>query len=402
MADTATPPTTAVTGTVAQTDKRPARWHTVLSIALLVVAIVLAPLFVMSVWVKGEVTDTGRYLKTVAPLADNPDVQQYVAAQLSSAVIDTLDLQTRVTELLPPQLSGLAPTLANAADGFITTAANRFTTSDAFKEIWVDANRAAHELIVKVLTGNPDSVHLQNGQLTLDLGTALQKFQAYLVGRGFDLASKLDLSKVNKQIVIAEGPQLQKLEKARRVVSLLKPLVWVLGILFIAASVGSVLLARDRRYAGIRLGLGLAGIMMVILVAINFARRAFLNALTGQIVPKRVSAALFDSVATSLRTGFRVVFWGALIVVLLVLLLPQIARRAALVRPVQAVVIVAAAALLLTWDNPTWAGIIVLLIAAAAVVVAIELAHRRFEAERDAIEPPPTPPSEPEPTPAGT
>ncbi len=400
MADIVTAPAQAAPA-VAVTDSQPrkGRWHTVVSVILLVLSILLAPLFVVSAWVKAEITDTNRYVRTVAPLADNPQVQQYVATQISTAVIDALDLQTRINDLLPPALSGLSaltPTLANTADGFITTAANRFTASDAFKTIWVDANRAAHKVVVKVLTGNPDSLNLQNGQLTLDLGTALQKFQAYLVDRGFNLASKIDLSKVNKQIVIADGPQLEKLSQARRAVSLLKPLVWVLGILLLACSIGSVLVARDRRYALIRLGLGFAATMALIAVAINVARKAFLDALVGGTVPKGVSAALFDAVSESLKTGFRVVFWGGLFVAALVVLLPQIARRKALVRPAQVVVVVAAAALLLNWNNPRPIGAVLLVIATAAVVVAIELAHRRFRAEELAaapVEQTPTPAS---------
>lgn len=44
-------------------------WRTALSIVLIVVACALAPLSVFSVWVKGEVTNTERYVATVAPLA---------------------------------------------------------------------------------------------------------------------------------------------------------------------------------------------------------------------------------------------------------------------------------------------------------------------------------------------
>ena len=48
------------------------------STLLIVVACVLAPLSVVSVWARGEVTDTSRYVQTVAPLASDPAVQQAV------------------------------------------------------------------------------------------------------------------------------------------------------------------------------------------------------------------------------------------------------------------------------------------------------------------------------------
>src|SRR4051812_10545625 len=65
----------------------PGHRHTrlIVSIALLVVTLVAAPLFIVAIWVNTQITDTDRYVSTVAPLADDPAVQEYVAAQLADA-----------------------------------------------------------------------------------------------------------------------------------------------------------------------------------------------------------------------------------------------------------------------------------------------------------------------------
>jgi hypothetical protein len=49
------------------------RWRTVVASLLIVVGCVLAPLSVVAVWIRNQVTDTDRYIATVTPLArDRP------------------------------------------------------------------------------------------------------------------------------------------------------------------------------------------------------------------------------------------------------------------------------------------------------------------------------------------
>ena len=48
------------------------------------ILLVLGTLLTALTYVKTQVTDTGRYLQTVRPLASDPAVQSYVAGQISS------------------------------------------------------------------------------------------------------------------------------------------------------------------------------------------------------------------------------------------------------------------------------------------------------------------------------
>ena len=63
-------------------------WSTV----LIVVACLLAPLSVVSVWARGEVTDTSRYVQTVAPLAENPAIQDAVSARITAEIFTYVDV----------------------------------------------------------------------------------------------------------------------------------------------------------------------------------------------------------------------------------------------------------------------------------------------------------------------
>ena len=148
-------------------------WRFAASIVLLVVAILTTPMVLVGAWVRAQITDTDRYVDTVAPLADDPQVQQYVADELAAAFNSNVDLNTLVTDQLPAELQALGPTITRGIQGFVAAAANRFTASPAFKTIWVEANRAAHDVVVRLLTGDREALELNDGQLTLDLGDAL-------------------------------------------------------------------------------------------------------------------------------------------------------------------------------------------------------------------------------------
>ena len=78
----------AETGSPAKpTIQRRSAWWTVTSSVLIVLACVLAPLSVASVWASAELSDTQQYVETVAPLAEDPAVQQAVADEVTGVVI---------------------------------------------------------------------------------------------------------------------------------------------------------------------------------------------------------------------------------------------------------------------------------------------------------------------------
>ena len=68
-------------------------WWAAASAVLIVVACVLAPLSVASVWASSVLSNTDRYVETVAPMADDPAVQDALAAKVTSAVFENLDLE---------------------------------------------------------------------------------------------------------------------------------------------------------------------------------------------------------------------------------------------------------------------------------------------------------------------
>ncbi len=68
------------------------RWRSVVATLLIVIGCILAPISVVAVWTKNLVTDTDRYVATVAPLASDPAIQSAIADRITAEIFTHLDV----------------------------------------------------------------------------------------------------------------------------------------------------------------------------------------------------------------------------------------------------------------------------------------------------------------------
>jgi hypothetical protein len=163
------------------------RWRTIVATLLIVVACVLAPLSVVAVWTRNQVTNTDRYVQTVAPLASDPAIQNAIADQITAQVftyIDIRGLTTQAVEALASrglspevadQLQAFAVPIANGVQSFTRSQVGKVVESDAFADAWLQANRVAHDELVQALTGEGGgAVTVENDTVSLDLAAFIQ------------------------------------------------------------------------------------------------------------------------------------------------------------------------------------------------------------------------------------
>lgn len=85
------------------TNAPPAREHhrlrTTGAVLLIVIASVLSLLAVLSVWARDELTDTNRFVATMAPLAHDPRVQAAVSDRVTTAVVQQINVPALVNQL---------------------------------------------------------------------------------------------------------------------------------------------------------------------------------------------------------------------------------------------------------------------------------------------------------------
>ena len=302
------------------------RWRSIVATLMIVVACVLAPLSVVAIWTRNQVTNTDRYVATVTPLASDPAVQQAITDQITAQVFTYIDIQALTTQVvdalsarvegrgLPPQaaaaLQGLAGPVANGVQGFVRTQVERIVQSQAFEDAWIQANRVAHEALVKALTGEGGgAVTVEGDTVSLNLAPFIQTVKQQLVAQGFTLAERIP--QVDKSFVLFQS---EDITRAQRAFSLLNTLgVW-LPVIAIVLLVLGVYVAKDHRRALVGAALGVAVSMVVLALALTVFRSIYLDAVPAAVLPHDAAAVLYDTIVRFLRLGLRTVLVLGLVV----------------------------------------------------------------------------------------
>src|SRR6266542_3959607 len=297
------------------------RWQTVLTSVLIVIACVLAPLSAVAVWTKNLVTNTDRYVRTVAPLASEPAIQHALTDKITTKIFTNIDVQALYNQAVDAlakqglrpnavaQLRTLSEPVANGVQGFTHTEVAKITSSAAFANAWVQANRQAHAALVKALTGTGGgAVTLQNNTVTLNLGPLIHTAKQQLAASGFNLAAKIP--ETNATFVLFQS---DKITKAQSGFNLLNTLgIWLPIIVLVLIALG-VYVAKHHRRALIGACLGVAAGMIVLALGLAIFRSVYLNALPAR-VSHDAAAVLYDTLVRLLRLGLRSVLVLALVI----------------------------------------------------------------------------------------
>ena len=284
------------------------------SIVCAVVGAILLPLAVITVWTQQTILDTDAYVETVAPLADNEDIQAAVTVQVTEAVAEAVDFRSIAEETLPPEAAVLAGPIESGAKSLIQDVVARLVASDAFADLWEDVNRIGHGNVVKVLKGEGNEVvETSGGRIVLKLGPFAQetiKEVDQILGSNF--AESVPTEEIDKEFVIVESSDLSDVQDA---LGLLDALSWITAILALAL-LAAVLLAENRRLGFRRAGIAIVAPMIIALVLYAWARGQYNDSLSVNVENPDAATAFFDITTRFVLRSFR-----ALLVLGLVFLL---------------------------------------------------------------------------------
>ncbi len=274
-----------------------------LSITLAVFTAILLPLSITTLWTKNLLLNTDKYVETVSPLASDPAIQSAVATGLTSQVIEALDLETFVEDLLPEEAQPLAGFIAVGGDNLVATLADKAVKSEQFETVWVEANRAAHEKLVVLLTGgSTDLVGTAGGEVTLSLEALLDTVLGGVEDfTGIDLAGLVPGGVIESEFVLFQSEELADIQTA---VKWFDRIAWFLVIAFVACLLGAIFLAEDRRLGVRRGGIALVASTIVTLIGLAFVRDIYSN---GTFENLEAALNAFDIVTNFLRMSLRAV-----------------------------------------------------------------------------------------------
>src|SRR5262245_3506891 len=291
---------------------RAPRWRRIVVALLVVVGCILAPLSMFGVWLKAEILDTDTYVSTMAPLADNPHVQNAIADRITNTLVVDTSLQQSVKDRLPARAQFLASKLTDAFASVVHDVALKVVQSEKFSDLWEEANRRAHTSVVAVLEGKDTKrLNVEDGQITLDLGPIAEKVSAALHERGIDAFANSGRVQDN-QIVLVDSTWI---ERAQTWTDLLQKIAFVLPILMLLCFGVAIWLSPNRRRTILRGALGVALALAVVTIGINAGRDFYLSVLPDSVNPK-AAGSVYDTLLEDLRLGLRTGFALALVIAL--------------------------------------------------------------------------------------
>jgi len=293
--------------------KRLSRSRAVIAWILIVLASLMVPLSVVTVWAINTTTNTDRYVETMAPLARNKVVTNFVAQRATERLFAAVHVQQKVQSALPKRAAFLAVPLVNQVKGFVQTQLTKLLNSTFFHNLWDKANRRSHAAVIAVLTGKGTPALKKANGVIVDITPVLDKVIGQLDAKGITIFNgvKSRLAKANTlTVTLVSGKQISKARGLFRVVSDLGWAVPVIAVVLIAAAVA---VATDRRKTLLRVAVG-AGLATVIFLAVlAIGRNFFVGHAAGKVDPA-VTTAVFTTVSRFLIQGLKWVVLACVVV----------------------------------------------------------------------------------------
>ncbi|MFN8027202.1 MAG: hypothetical protein U0W40_12830 [Acidimicrobiia bacterium] len=280
------------------------RWQRAVAVLLLVVGFILVPLSAVAIWSRNQLLNTDRYVSTVAPLADNPDIQNVVATRAVDALFSSVDVSQKISGVLPKRAKFLGDTIASQAQGYAVQITEKLLQSSQFQSLWDGMNRAAHAQLVAVLKDqngvNAGPAKLKDGKITLDLTNVIEVAKTKLTEKGLGFLKNVSVPPVKRTVTLIDAGGI---DQARTASKLLNAIAWLLPILAIACFVGSALLVRPRRRGFIRASMVLFFGAAFTLVLLKIGRYFYLDAATPPGGNGKAAAAVWDILLRNLRAA---------------------------------------------------------------------------------------------------
>lgn len=264
----------------AATDARPAprgsRWRGFFSALCIVIAAILVPVSIVTAWARVQLVDEDAFVNTLAPLVDDPAVQDLVVTEAMDAIRDQVDFDQLTGQVFdgvidlgvgPRAEAALRLLQQPAADGLqnlVESTVTTVVTSDVFSDVWATTVRGAHRGLTLASTSDGGGVVVMTSDgVGIQLGPIIAQVKQNLEERGIGVASLIPA--VDRTIIIGSG---EGLTIVRTAYALAATLGWWLPVIALALFGLGIALARRRSVAvmgtGIGLGVGAAALAVTL------------------------------------------------------------------------------------------------------------------------------------------
>ncbi len=280
-----------------------ARLRSASALILVLIAALLAPVAVLGSWVRAELVDTERFVQTLAPLAHKPEMQAFVAAEVSAGIKQSVDIDGMVSDVvtglagtnLPPSAQAALPllegTAASGVRSLIDTGVTTIVESSQFASVWETALRESHARSVAIIQGDPNAM-LQlgdDGTLALDLRAITSQVRDGLVGQGIGFAEHIP--EIDRRIPLVSSDSFVLVRTVYQLAVRIG--FWLPWVVFASLAAG-VLISRNRVRTLKRAGMSIAASLLVALIGLGIGKMFFIGSVSPSIMPAPTAEVLFN------------------------------------------------------------------------------------------------------------
>jgi hypothetical protein len=273
-----------------------------------VLAALLLPLAVSSAWLDTVVTDSDAYVDTVAPLADDEDVQEAVARTVEGATV------AAVQDATGQQLDG-------ARRGQVAAAVGLAIGSAEFETIWREANRTAHRQAIRILEDDGGRVD-SSGRVVVQVGPVYDAVIRSLEQRGLVDASAVPSVQASIPLVKSSD-----LDRARSAYELLDAAGFWVPALWLVLVALALLVSTERRRATVWLAVGSIIGLLALVLGLVVARGVLVSEL-GSSTDDELVRSIWDVLVSPLYWTIGVGLAVSVVVLVLVAVLGRRRPRA--------------------------------------------------------------------------
>jgi len=284
-------------------------WRTWVPWAIVVLAAVIALVAALNVWVKRQALSTDNWTNASSQLLEDDQIRSALSIYLVNQLYANVNVSQELQQQLPPAVKPLAPQIALGLQQVAIRATDTLLARPRIQQLWRNANRRAHQLLIALLDGKHNVLQSTNGNVVLNLQPILQELEK-ATGLGSRLEGKLppDAGK----ITILEGNQL---EAARKSVKVIRVLSYFLFFLVIALYALAMYLSRDRRKILLGAGVSILLVGLLVLVVRRFAGNYLVDQLTSNPNAKSAVSATWAIATELLRNiGENAIVYGIVVI----------------------------------------------------------------------------------------
>jgi hypothetical protein len=285
---------------------------------LVVLASLLIPISVISVWAIRTVTNTDQYVATLAPLARNPVIVDHLAQKATDELFSTHIVQDKVTAALPAKAKPIITPIVAQVHSYVYGLALKVFSSPKFGRLWDGLNRRTHDAVIDVLTGKQSPLVKKlekGGGIAVNVTPALNTLINTANAKGVTLFNPLKpiLTKGDSLgVTVVSKSQVSKFTGLFNAIVTLK---WVVPIVALVLAILGIVIAVEHRKTLLRMAIGIALITLLLLAGLSQGRITFINQ-AGHTFNRQVASAVWDTMLRFLVTDLR---WMLLVAVLFAL-----------------------------------------------------------------------------------